>query len=312
MTSISIVIPAKNEEGNILPVYTEVSSVLKKLKLDYEIIFINDGSTDSSLKKMVSLHEKDSKVKVIDFYKNFGQSAAMQAGFDYATKDLVCYIDSDLQIDFSELPLFLKEIADGSDAVVGWRHKRKDSFMKTFTSKFARTMRHFFLGTELHDYGCPFKVFRRECLKDLDLYGEMHRYIPPMLRWKGYKTTEVKISHKPRIHGKTKYGLTRVYRGFLDMLVVWFWQKYSFRPLHIFGGLGIVSIILGFLLGLALIFLRLQGRISLIDSIFPLFAVFLVMCGIIFFCFGIISDILVRTYYKTGKIKNYNARKIYK
>jgi len=235
----------------------------------------------------------------------------MQAGFDNATKELVCYIDADLQIDFSELPLFIKEIDLGADAVVGWRHKRKDNFLKTFTSKFARMLRHFFLGTELHDYGCPFKVFKRECLTDLDLYGEMHRYIPPMLRWKGYKTVEVKISHRARKFGKTKYNFTRIYRGFLDMIVVWFWQKYAFRPLHIFGGIGISAMGLSALMGLVLIFLRLQGKISLVNSSFPLFTAFLFLTGIIFFCLGIISDILVRTYYKTGKIKNYTIRKKY-
>jgi glycosyltransferase involved in cell wall biosynthesis len=311
MKSISIIIPALNEEDNILPVYKEVSQVLKKMKLNYEIIFINDGSNDSTLEKMLSLNKKDSKVRVIDFRKNFGQSAAMQAGFDHATKELVCYIDSDLQIDFSELELFLKEIDKKSDCVVGWRHKRKDSFCKTISSKLARCLRKRFLGTDLHDYGCPFKVFTKECLAELDLYGEMHRYIPPMLRWKGFKTSEVKISHRPRKYGCTKYNIWRIPKGFLDMIVVWFWQKYAFRPLHIFGFLGITSIAISMIFGLTLIWLRFLGRISLVNSSLPLFTAFLFLTGITFFCFGIISDILVRTYYKAGQIKNYTIRKKY-
>ena len=145
-----------NEEKNILPVYAEVSNVLKKLKIEYEIIFINDGSTDSTLKNIINIQKNDKKVKAIDFNKNFGQTAAMQAGIDLASKDLICYIDGDLQIEFSELPLFLKEIENGYDAVIGWRHKRKDSFLKTNVSKLARKLRQKMLGTDLHDYGCPF------------------------------------------------------------------------------------------------------------------------------------------------------------
>ncbi|MFA5126095.1 MAG: glycosyltransferase [archaeon] len=310
--SISVVIPIFNEEDNVRPVYEEVSRVLKKLGFDYELIFVNDGSRDNSLKEMVELNKKDKKVKVIDFYTNFGQSAAMKAGFDLASKELVCYIDGDLQVNFSELPLFLNEINSGADAVVGWRSKRKDSFFKTLASKIAQKFRHFFLGAQLHDYGCPFKVFRRECIKDLELYGEMHRYIPPMLRWRGYKIVEVKISHNARKHGKTKYNWKRIPKGLLDMVVIWFWLKYSTRPLHIFGGLGLISMGLGGIVGIALIILRLIGRISLVDSILPLFAGLLFLIGIIFFCFGIIADMQMKIYYKVNDRKNYLIRKQYK
>ena len=310
--SISIVAPVKDEEENISLVYKEVHSVLKKLKIDYEIIFVNDGSTDNSLKEMLLVKSKNSKVKIIDLRKNFGQTAAMQAGINLASKDLICYIDSDLQIDFTELPLFLKEIEKGSDAVIGWRHKRKDSFMKTFTSIFARKMRKTFLGTDLHDYGCPFKVFTSESIKSIRLFGEMHRYIPPLLRWRGYTTREVKITHKARIHGKTKYNMVRVYKGFLDMINVWFWQKYSSRPLHIFGGIGMCSIAGSVLLGLLLISLRLLGRISLVNSSIPLFAMVMFLFGIIFFCFGLVSDMLMKIYYSIDHKPVYTIKKIYK
>ncbi len=309
--SISVIIPAFNEQDNIVPVFEEVSSVLKNLKMDYEIIFVNDGSSDSSLERMVFLKKKNSCVKVIDFYKNFGQSAAMRAGFDLASKDLVCYIDSDLQINFNELPLFLKEIDKGADAVIGWRAKRKDTFFKTFASKIARAFRHKILGSQLNDYGCPFKVFRKECLVDLELFGEMHRYIPPMLRWRGYNTVEVKISHNPRKHGKTKYNWKRIPKGFLDMIVIWFWLKYSNRPLHIFGGLGMISMGLGGVLGIVLIILRLLGRISLVNSSIPSFAALLFLTGIIFFCFGIMADMQMKMYYKVNNRKNYLIRKVY-
>ena len=312
MKSISIIIPTLNEEDNINPVFEEVSLVLKNLKMDYEIIFINDGSTDKTLEKMLELNKKDSCVKIIDFNKNFGQTAAMQAGIDLASKELICYIDGDLQISFSELPLFLKEIENGYDAVIGWRHKRKDSFFKTNISKFARKLRQKMLGTNLHDYGCPFKVFKAEAIRSVELYGEMHRYIPPLLKWRGYSTAEVKITHKQRIHGETKYNIFRIYRGFIDMFNVWFWQKYSARPLHIFAMLGVTSIGIGFLLGITLVILRLFGKISLVNSSLPMFAGLMIICGVIFFCFGLVSDMLMKIYYSVEHKKPYTIRKIYK
>jgi len=309
--SISIIVPVFNEEKNISLLYREVSFTLKKLHLDYEIIFVNDGSTDSSLKEMLAVKARDKRVKIIEFRKNFGQSAAMQAGFDAAKKELVCYIDADLQVDFSELPLFLNEINKGADAVVGWRSKRKDGLFKNLFSRGAWLIRSILIGSHLHDYGCPFKVMKRECAKGLELYGEMHRYLPAMLRWRGYEVKEVKISHKKRLHGKTKYSVGRLYKGFLDLIVVWFWQKYSFRPLHIFGGLGLIAMFLSVVLTIILIVLRLRGKISLSESSFPLFVAFMFVTGIIFFCFGIISDILVRIYYKTGKVKTYSIKKVF-
>jgi len=308
---MSVVIPVMNEEENIQPVYHEVSSVLKQLFSDYEIIFVNDGSTDNSLLEMLKIKQADPKVKVIDLRRNFGQSAAMRAGFDYASKELVCYIDGDMQIDFNELPLFLKEIENGADAVTGWRWKRKDTFFKRFFSLFARQLRKFFLGTQLHDYGCPFKVFKKECLEDLELFGEMHRYIPPMLRWKGYNVSEVKITHRPRIHGKTKYNITRLGRGFLDMIAVWFWQKFSTRPLHIFGGIGLASMLLSGISAIILASLRLEGRISLVNSSLPLLTAVLFLMGVIFLCFGLVSDMLMKIYYSQNERKNYNIKQIY-
>ncbi|MDD3083842.1 MAG: glycosyltransferase family 2 protein [Candidatus ainarchaeum sp.] len=310
MKSISIVIPILNEEKNILPLYKEIVLVLKKM--DYEIIFVNDGSNDNSLKEMLEIRKKDSKVKIIDFYKNFGQSASMSAGFDLASKELVCYIDGDMQINFNELELFLKKIEEGYDCVVGYRSKRKDNFSKNFLSFFASKLRHYLLGTDLHDYGCPFKVFKKECLKDLELYGEMHRYIPPMLRWKGYSITEVEISHRTRKYGKTKYNWKRIPKGFLDMIIIWFWQKYANRPLHIFGSIGLISIGIGFLLGIILIVLRLLGRVSLVNSSIPMFAGLMFVCGVIFFCFGLMADMQMKTYYKVSEKKPFNIKKIWK
>jgi glycosyltransferase involved in cell wall biosynthesis len=309
--SISVVVPVMNEAGNIPQVYAEVSSVLKKLGMDYEIIFVNDGSTDDSLREMVSVQKKDSKVKVIEFYKNFGQSAAIQAGFEHAKKELVCYIDGDLQTDFNDLPIFLEKIDKGFDFVVGWRWKRKDTFQKRFFSGLARKMRSALIGGVLHDSSCPFKLFRKECLEGLELYGEMHRYLPALIRWRGYKVAEVKISHRERKHGASKYGLGRLYKGFLDLINVWFWQKYSNRPLHIFGGIGLFLAGLSALMGIVLVSLRLEGKLSLVNSVLPLFVAFLFIIGIIFFCFGLIADILMKIYFSVEHKKSYNIKKIY-
>lgn len=309
--SISVVIPAYNEEKNIAPLMREVNEVLKKLGAKYEIILVNDGSADNTLLEMLLAKKKDGRIKVIDLRKNFGQSAAMQAGFDSAKNELVCYIDADRQIDFSELSLFLAEIKKGADLVVGWRWRRKDAFLKKAFSGIASAVRGIFIGKSVHDYGCPFKVMRKECANELELYGEMHRYIPPILRWRGYVVKEVKVSHKERIFGKTKYGLARIYKGFLDMLVVWFWQKYSYRPMHIFGGLGLVAIIVSIIFGIALATLRTMDKISLVNSSLPLLTYVIFLTGIILFCFGIISDILIRTYHKTGRKKNYSVKKNY-
>ena len=310
--SISIIAPVKDERENISLVYKDVSNVLKKLRMDYELIFVNDGSTDTSLKEMLLVKSKDSHVKIIDLRKNFGQSAAMQAGIDLASKDLICYIDADLQVDFSELPLFLNEINKGFDGVIGWRHKRKDSFFKNFASRIAWSFRQKLIGANMHDSGCPFKVFTKEAAKDLELYGEMHRYVPALLRWRGFSLSEVKITHKARQFGKTKYNYKRIYKGFLDLIMVWFWQKYSQRPMHLLGGIGFISIMLSILMGVLLIILRLMGKISLTNSSFPLFAYTLFTTGIILFCFGIMADLSVRTNLKVSDRKSYSVRKIYK
>ena len=235
----------------------------------------------------------------------------MQAGFDLASKELVCYIDGDLQIDFSELPLFLKEIEKGSDGVIGWRHKRKDNFFKNISSRIAWTFRQKLIGANIHDSGCPFKVLKNECVKELGLYGEMHRYIPALLRWRGFKLTEVKITHRARQFGKTKYNWKRLYKGLLDLIMIWFWQKYSFRPMHIFGGIGLISIFLSGIMLLSLLILRIFGKISLTNSSFPLFAYVLFITGIILLCFGLMTDLMVRTNMRVEGKTSYSTRKIY-
>ena len=310
MVKLSIILPVYNEEENVPVIYEELKSVLDKINKNYEIIFIDDGSTDKTFEVLEKLHKKNPKVKIIKFRKNFGQSAALQAGFDNCRGEIVVSMDSDLQNNPRDIPKLIEKLDEGYDCVCGWRHKREDSFSKKVLSKIASLMRRPLIGTDLHDFGCTFRVYKKDCVKELELYGEMHRYIPPMLRWKGFRVSEMEVNHRKRLHGKTKYNCKRVMKGFVDMINVWFWQKYSQRPLHIFGGLGLVCSSIGFFVGFLAFYWRLFKGVDLSSTPLPLFAVFMVMIGIQFFISGLMADISIKNYYSSGKRKTYNIEKI--
>ncbi len=310
MIKLSIILPVYNEEENVPVIYEELKSVLDKINKNYEIIFIDDGSTDKTFEVLEKLHKKNPKVKIIKFRKNFGQSAALQAGFDNCRGEIVVSMDSDLQNNPRDIPKLIEKLDEGYDCVCGWRHKREDSFSKKVLSKIASLMRRPLIGTDLHDFGCTFRVYKKDCVKELELYGEMHRYIPPMLRWKGFRVSEMEVNHRKRLHGKTKYNCKRVMKGFVDMINVWFWQKYSQRPLHIFGGLGLVCSSTGFFVGFLAFYWRLFKGVDLSSTPLPLFAVFMVMIGIQFFISGLMADISIKNYYSSGKRKTYNIEKI--
>jgi len=219
-------------------------------------------------------------------------------------------LDGDGQNDPRDIPLLLEELNKGYDVVSGWRWQRKDPFSKRLISRGAEFLRRFFVNDQIHDSGCTLKVYRRECFDGVDLFGEMHRFIPAILRWRGFKVGEIKVNHRPRIKGKTKYNWKRVIKGFLDMWSIWFWRKYSSRPLHLFGGLGMLVGGLGTLLLVALAALRLLGIISLVGRVWPLIGVFMVLAGLQLFIAGLMADIAVKTYY-SGKRKAYVIREEY-
>lgn len=310
MVKLSIVLPVYNEEENIAPLYKELKSVLNKINESYEIIFVDDGSTDKSFELMKKL--KDKNIKIIKFRKNFGQSAALQAGFDNCKGELVVSMDSDLQNDPGDIPKLIEKLKEGYDCVCGWRYKRKDSFSKKVLSKIASLMRKPFIGTQLHDFGCTLRVYKKEGVRELELYGEMHRYIPAILSWKGYRVTEIKVNHRKRVNGKTKYDGKRVIKGFVDMINVWFWQKYSQRPLHLFGGLGIMSGFVGIVAAFISFYWRFFKGIGMDATPLPLFSAFMVMIGVQFFISGLMSDIAMKNYYSSRKRKTYNIEKILK
>ncbi len=304
---VSIIIPVYNEEENIELLHKETKEVLDGLNLSYEIIFINDGSTDNTLKVLLSLKG----IRVINFRKNFGQSCALDAGIKLSKGEIIITMDGDMQNDPKDIPLLLKTLEGGFDLVSGRRFNRKDSFSKTTASFLANLLRNFLIRDGIHDSGCTLKAYKRECFDDLDLYGEIHRFIPGVLRWQGFKIGEVEVNHRPRKNGKTKYSFSRIIKGFLDVISLWFWRKYSGRPLHFFGGFGALISGMGFLIIFILFFLRILKLISLVNSILPLAGFFMIIIGIHFFTSGLLMDVALKNYYKTKKSNPYYIRKIY-
>ncbi len=291
----SVIAPMFNEAGNVKSLFSDIVSEMKRIGDSYEIIFINDGSTDETLLEMKSL----SPLKIIQFRKNFGQTAALDAGFKTAQGDFFITLDGDGQNPPSEIHKLVETMQEGDfDLVSGWRKKRKDPFLKRFISRGAYLLRGIIVKDHVKDSGCSLKMYRRECFDGLDLYGEMHRFIPAVLHWKGFTIGEVEVAHKPRIYGVTKYNWKRTVKGFIDMLSVWFWRKYSTRPLHLFGGLGMLSVAFGMATFTGLFILRIFFAYSLADKIWPLLGALLIFLGVQLFISGIMIDIQVKNYYR--------------
>jgi glycosyltransferase involved in cell wall biosynthesis len=308
---LSVVVPAYNEEENIIPCYNEIVEALAPLKAEYEMIFVDDGSDDGTFEELQKLSKNDPRLKVIKFRKNFGQSAALRAGFDYAQGNIIATMDGDLQNDPHDIPEMVELLKrEDCDVVCGWRYNRKDTFSKKIVSKFANFLRKNITGEEIHDSGCTLRVYISESANSLELYGELHRYIPAMLSWKGYKICEMKTNHRERKYGKTKYNWKRIVKGYLDLLLVSFWQRYSMRPMHIFGGFGLLIGSLGALITTYLLIMRVFFEKSLSDR--PLFSIgiFLIMIAVQFIALGIITDIVSKIYYGQNGRKSYLVESI--
>jgi len=303
---LSIIVPLYNEQDNVRKLHAEIVEVLEKLGKSYEIIFVNDGSRDKTLENCQDLRP----LKIINFRRNFGQTASLDAGFKEAKGDIVITMDGDLQDDPANIPKLLQKMKEHRyDVVASWRRIRKDSFSKKLFSKGADQLRKVLLHDSIHDSGCMLRAYKRSCLKNLDLMGEMHRFIPATLGMRGFTIGEVEVNHRPRIHGMTKYNYKRVLKGFLDVLGVWFWMKYASRPLHLFGGIGLFSFIVGAVFLIALFVARIFFAYSLTDKIWPLLAIFLMMVGVQLFVSGLMADILVKNRYR-GKNMNYTIKEI--
>lgn len=305
MQGISVVVPVFNEEGNVRELHKEILEVCKKENYKFEIIFVDDGSKD----KTPEICKELKPLKYIRMRKNFGQTAAMDAGIKAAQYDYIVTMDGDRQNDPADIPKLVKYLEDNNlDIVSGWRKNRKDTVMKKFTSRVANFLRGIIVKDHIHDSGCSLKIYKKECFDHINLYGEMHRFIPALLKIKGFEVGEVVVNHRPRTAGVTKYNWKRTVKGFVDMISLWFWSKYSVRPLHILGAAGMVSLFLGFVCAVWSIVLFAMGRKMSANIMPPLLTVFFIIVGLLMFIFGLMSDMMSKTYYGSGIDKSYSIK----
>lgn len=307
----SIIVPVYNEYQNVEPLYTAIKNVVSTIDRTCEIIFIDDGSRDGTYETLCKIHNADPICKIIRFRRNFGQTAAMAAGFAHAKGDVIITIDGDLQNDPKDIPVLLDKIDEGYDVVSGWRVNRKDKFVtRRLPSICANWLISRITGVELHDYGCTLKAYRREVAQNVGLYGEMHRFIPAIASWMGINVAEIPVNHHPRKHGRSKYGLSRTLRVVLDLVTVKFLLSYATRPLQVFGSIGFTASTFGFLLGIYLSVdkLFLGHQLSARPLLF--LAILLILVGIQLITMGLLGEMMVRIYHEGQKKPVYVIKEI--
>lgn len=308
--SLSIVIPVYNEEENVPLLHARLHEVLDPLHLEYEIIFIDDGSTDRTLSLLEDIQSRDKRLVVLSLRRNFGQTAAFAAGFDFAQGDIIVTMDGDLQNDPGDIPKLIEHI-EKHDLVSGWRKNRQDPFLtRRFPSMIANWLISNVTGIKLHDYGCSLKAYRREVIKNLKLYGEMHRFIPAVASWYGVRVTEVETTHHPRLRGKSKYGISRTIKVVLDLITVKFLQSFSTKPIQFFGPLGVVSACIGFLISLYLTVDKLFFGHNVGGRPLLLLGALLIIVGIQVIGMGLLGEMLVRVYHESQRKPIYVIKKI--
>lgn len=308
---ISVVIPLYNEEESIPELQRALTNALSDTGWLYEIIIVDDGSSDRSFELLADLSAQDPTLRVIRLRRNFGQTAAFSAGFDYALGDVVITMDADLQNDPADIPLLMAEVDKGYDIVSGWRKDRKDRFLdRRLPSILANRLISNVTDVSLHDYGCSLKAYRRDALQQVRLYGEMHRFIPALVSQVGAKVAEVPVNHRARQFGSSKYGIGRTIRVVLDLLTVWFLGSYSTRPLHVFGGFGLSAMGIGTLIGTYLSFVKLAFGQDIGDRPLLLLAVLLVMVGVQLITMGLIAEMIIRTYHESQHKPIYSVREV--
>jgi len=306
---ISIVVPLYNEEENIEPLYNALKSVMDAEGKDYELIFVDDGSTDNTLQSLKLLAKKDIKVNILSFRRNFGQTAAFAAGFDNAKGDVIVTIDGDLQNDPADIPNLLSLIGE-YDIVSGWRRDRKEPFLsRRLPSMIANYLISKVTGVRLHDYGCSLKAYKTDVLKNINLYGEMHRFIPAVASGYGVKIAEVETTHHHRQRGESKYGISRTLRVILDLITVKFLQSFSTNPLQAFGPIGLLCGFAGFVISLYLTILKLSGQ-SIGGRPLLLLGVLLIIVGIQLIGMGLLGEMLVRVYHESQRKPIYVLKKV--
>jgi len=297
---LSIVVPVFNEEENIEPLVGEIRGALAPLKKSYEVIAVDDGSGDRTFAVLRRLRRCDPTINVIRLKRNFGQTAALAAGLAYASGEVVVLMDGDGQNDPADIPAMLAKIQEGNDMVAGWRFERQDAFLsRRLPSMIANRLISWTTKVKLHDYGCTLKAMRREIAKSLRLYGEMHRFIPAIAYERGARIAEIKVNHRPRLRGTSKYGITRTLRVILDLLTVKFLSSYSTRPAHVFGPIGIISGLAGFLIALYLTAQKFAYDVDIGNRPLLLLSILLIFIGFQFVTMGLLGEMLARTYHES-------------
>lgn len=303
MPYLSIILPVYNEAQGIPELFREIGNAVKDF--DYEIIAINDGSRDNSLNVLSSFCENDKRIKLINFRKNYGQTAAINAGILHAKGEIIALMDSDLENLPSDIPMMIDKLNEGFDVVSGWRKARweKQFLTRKLPSMLANKLISQVSGVHLHDYGCTLKVYRREVIHEVKLYGQMHRFIPVYCKWQGGSVTEMPVNYQPRKYGKSNYGISRTFRVLLDLVLIKFLERYMQRPIHFFGGLGFLSFLVAtFAFGLACYF-KITGQKDFVETPLPVVTAMFFIIGVLMILMGVIAEVLMRTYYESqGKM----------
>lgn len=288
---VTILVPLLNEEESLRPLYNEIKKALTQVQIDYQLLFIDDGSTDGSLKIIKELAHTDKKINYFSFRKNFGKSAALQLGFKNATGDVIITMDADLQDDPREIESLLKKLDEGYDLVSGWKKTRHDPFIKKHSSKFFNFITRLMSKIKIHDFNCGLKAYRAEVVKELHIHGELHRYIPVLAGWKGFTITEIPVKHHPRRYGKTKFGISRFFKGFIDLITVMFTTRYNKRPMHLFGFLGALSFLAGLIVNGVLTYDWLRGH-ALSNRPLLFLGMLLIIVGVQLFTVGLLGEMV--------------------
>ena len=297
---LSVVIPVFNEQPNLQPLHAELAAVLAKGDFSHEILYVDDGSSDKSFEILQEIQKNDSHVRIIRFRRNFGQTAALSAGFKHARGEIIMPMDADGQNDPADIPRLLTKLNQGYDIVSGWRKDRKDNpVTRTLPSRIANWLIGKITGVRLHDYGCTLKAYRAESLKSIRLYGEMHRFIPALARWGGEKVAELVVNHRPRTRGKTKYGLNRIFKVLLDLITIKFLASFSTKPIYIFGGMGGICLLGSFVSGAAVHYFKIAQGLSMNRNPLLFISMMLMTTAVQFVLMGLLAEIMVRTYHES-------------
>ena len=309
--AISVIVPAKNEAQNLPVLVERLFPVLHALGRPFEVIVVNDGSTDDSLRVLRTLAADHPELRAIDLARNYGQTAAMMAGFDHSSGDIIIPIDADLQNDPADIPDLLAKLEEGYDVVSGWRKNRRDAAIRrNFVSRVANGLISRISGVHLHDYGCTLKVYRRSVIGGVRLYGEMHRFVPIYAAWYGARITELPVNHSPRLHGKSNYGLERILKIVLDLLVVRFLDRWIGKPIYVFGGFGALWFLVAAISAAYMFYLKIFENLSMILTPLPLLSAMSIMMGVTSICIGLVAEIVVRTYFESQGKSIYHTREL--